>query len=140
LGREVVPLDGDPFRGPDVKAAPRVKGRQATSRATVGRECVSCGMAAANGHHVIGKGQGGDDVVANVAPLCGSGSSGCHGAFHGTPYTDAAGHRWTKAEVASAVGDWVVRTPPVLAYVLGKLGDTKGRAFVKRHYHTEVST
>lgn len=132
-------LDGEDFRGPDPKAAPRVKDRKATTRATVGRECVAgCGQRAANGHHVIGKGQGGDDVVENVAPLCGSGSSGCHGAFHGTPYKDAAGHRWTKAEVSAAVGSWIVTSPPVLAYVLGKLGDTKGRAFIRRVYKTEV--
>jgi hypothetical protein len=30
-------------------------------------------------HHLIPKGQGGDDVEANIVPLCGDGTRGCHG-------------------------------------------------------------
>lgn len=29
--------------------------------------------------HIVAKGIGGDDVDENIAPLCGSGTSGCHG-------------------------------------------------------------
>lgn len=34
---------------------------------------------ATNRMHIVGKGQGGDDVDANIVPGCGSGTTGCHG-------------------------------------------------------------
>ena len=40
-----------------------------------------------NRAHLVGKGQRGDDVDANIIPLCGSGTEGCHAAFDGQqPY------------------------------------------------------
>jgi hypothetical protein len=59
---------------------------------------------ATNTHHLLGKGQSGDDDPANLIPLCGSGSTGCHGALHGTPYTDASGRRWEARDVRAAIG------------------------------------
>jgi hypothetical protein len=37
----------------------------------------------------------GPDLPWNIISLCGSGTSECHGAFHGNPYTTAAGERIT---------------------------------------------
>jgi hypothetical protein len=34
-----------------------------------------------NRAHLVPKGQGGDDVDANIVPLCGSGVTGCHGSL-----------------------------------------------------------
>jgi hypothetical protein len=33
----------------------------------------------ASRHHLVPKGQGGDDVEANLIPVCGDGTTGCHG-------------------------------------------------------------
>ena len=34
-------------------------------------------------HHLISRGQGGDDNPINLVTLCGHGSVGCHGDMHG---------------------------------------------------------
>jgi HNH endonuclease len=45
--------------------------------------CVNCGRdRQIVAHHIVHRGQGGDDVMANLAPLC----DPCHGAYHGNPY------------------------------------------------------
>ena len=46
--------------------------------------CRVCGKGGPAGvgcslHHVVPKSQLGDDVAANLVPLCGSGTTGCHG-------------------------------------------------------------
>ncbi len=41
--------------------------------------CRVCGNLPTTLHHLIGKDLGGDDLPANMVPLCGSGTSGCHG-------------------------------------------------------------
>jgi hypothetical protein len=60
----------------------------AAGRAKVALEgrCRACGHVP-RGHlldflnraHLVAKGQGGDDVACNIVPLCGSGTTGCHG-------------------------------------------------------------
>lgn len=42
-------------------------------------ECVICGAIDISIHHVLSRGQGGDDVWEDLVPLCGSGTTGCHG-------------------------------------------------------------
>lgn len=123
-------LDGEAFRGPDPKPTSgkrtpiRKVSSLASKRATVGKECVACGHAAANAHHVVPKGSPhfGDDVDENLAPLCGSGSARCHGAFHGSPYVDATGRRWTKKDVAKGIAGWILTDPKRLEYALAKAG------------------
>ncbi len=45
-----------------------------------GSKCRVCGEASFDSlHHIYPRGQGGDDVVVNLAPCCGSGTTGCHG-------------------------------------------------------------
>lgn len=42
-------------------------------------ECVICGAIDISIHHVLPRGQSGDDVWENLVALCGSGTTGCHG-------------------------------------------------------------
>jgi len=39
-----------------------------------------CGRPADTLHHLVGRDQGGDDVIENLVPLAGSGTTLCHGA------------------------------------------------------------
>lgn len=49
-------------------------------RAFRGVPCRACGRRPFESlHHVYPRGQGGDDVVVNLFPVCGSGTTGCHG-------------------------------------------------------------
>jgi hypothetical protein len=41
--------------------------------------CVRCGRRAASWHHRLARGRGGPDDAYNCIPLCGSGTTGCHG-------------------------------------------------------------
>lgn len=71
---------------PDWKPARRVKDPTAGT-AKVRREarCRACGYVGSDlsRAHLVGKGVRGDDVDANIIPLCGGGNTGCHGAFDG---------------------------------------------------------
>lgn len=46
------------------------------------RECRLCGRVSSNGHHLVYRSQGGADDPDNIIPLCGSGTTGCHGKIH----------------------------------------------------------
>lgn len=41
--------------------------------------CRVCGSGWDSLHHLYPRGQGGDDAIENLIPLCGSGTTGCHG-------------------------------------------------------------
>lgn len=41
--------------------------------------CRVCGGAWQSLHHIYPRSQGGDDVSENLGPVCGSGTTGCHG-------------------------------------------------------------
>lgn len=61
-------------------------------------------------HHLVPRSIGGDDVPANIVPLCGDGTHGCHG----------------KVEMRQAVALAVVAeslSDAEYAYVVGKLGE-----------------
>lgn len=94
--------------------------------------CVACGVIATNRHHVIQKGSPhfGEDIEENLAPLCGSGTSGCHGAFHGNPWVDKTGHRWTADEVGAAIGRWLREDPARIAYAIERAGMEHVRRFL----------
>ncbi len=105
--------------------------------------CCACGAPACNAHHVIPKGQGGDDVLENLVSLCGSGTARCHGALHGNPYD----HEFAKVGDVPFVerrdAEWVLRRigahlltrPEVLAYVATKKGPDAGAYFLQRRYY-----
>ena len=43
------------------------------------QQCALCGSRATNWHHRLNRSKGGPDDAFNLAPLCGSGTTGCHG-------------------------------------------------------------
>lgn len=103
----------------------------------MGWSCASCHRPPSNAHHVIPKGSPyfGDDVVGNIVMLCGSGTMGCHGAIHGSPYVDERGKRWTENDVRAEIGKTIVTIrPDVIAYVITKLGDEAGMDYLRRKY------
>jgi hypothetical protein len=131
---------------PDPKPAARIVDRAALRRAKLANPtCAACGGGGANGHHVLPKGAGagaGDDVVENIVGLCGSGTTGCHGAFHGNPSVVTLGHgaykRWERRDrewVAHGVGRYLLEhRPDTIRYVLTKLGQEAGLAYLERVY------
>ena len=86
-------------------------------RANLNDRCVICGDPAQSAHHIVRKAQGGDDVPANLASVCGHGTRGCHGLIE-------ARHRPTLSTLRFAL------TPEQRAYVLAK----KGEAWFDRAY------
>jgi hypothetical protein len=90
-------MSGDPDPKPvkAEKSARRSRDRIAVKQAALSdRECWGCGKDGANGHHLIPRDfeKPGPDEPWNIINLCGSGTSGCHGAFHGNPYTVEDAH------------------------------------------------
>ena len=70
----------------DFKEGPRVKAsREQWKKLQAEKQgpCRVCGASAYTGytslHHLVPRSQGGDDVASNLVPLCGSGTTGCHG-------------------------------------------------------------
>jgi hypothetical protein len=57
-------------------------------------------------HHLVSKSLGGDDVADNLVPLCGSGTTGCHGLVedHNMWACDLLGRRLSDGERAYVVG------------------------------------
>lgn len=98
------------------------------------RECAACGEPGANGHHVLERDDGGDDVDENIVTLCGSGTRGCHGAIHGNPYVSVVarvgpgGSPFTETErrdrdwVARRIGLHLYERPETLRYVVERAG------------------
>jgi len=89
--------------------------------------CRACGrvpsghlLDALNRAHLVPRGQGGDDVDANIVGLCGSGTSGCHGALHD--------HRRGWEQVAARLRASL--RPEEIEYVDFK----KGRWWLDKHY------
>lgn len=89
---------------PDSRPAKRHKASKAEWEAIVAHfefaTCVSCGMRHESLHHILPRSQGGDDVIANLAPMCGDGTRGCHGLLE----SHAPG--WER--VAAAVRQYVI--------------------------------
>lgn len=83
------------------------------------RECRVCGKPASNGDHIIQKGAPhyGDDVEENVVPLCGTGTSGCHGKKHDRD-----------PETMLIYGERL--KPDEIEYVRSKLGQEEGDAWL----------
>lgn len=119
----------------------------------VNRECAACGDPATNGDHFLPKDKGGDDVEENIIGLCGTGTSKCHGAKHGSPYTariepdprsitrfapfdERRDQRWVMERIGRHVSR---RREDAIRYVLAKLGDGPGRDWLLRnHWITET--
>jgi hypothetical protein len=125
-------------RGPDFKQGKRLVDPDAVQRSLFRHpECAACGVVADSAHHVVQKGSPhfGDDVEENVVGLCGHGTARCHGAFHGSPYT-VAGERRDAEWVGRRIGQTLLDArPECIAYVLVKLGQNPGRAYLERFYY-----
>lgn len=94
------------------------------------RECCVCGEPAATGHHVIAKGgpHYGDDLDGNIVPVCGSGTTGCHGKIENGD-----------VEARMAVGLHILRHRiDVILYVQDKLGPDAGDDWLRRRYYIEA--
>lgn len=73
--------DRDPGDESDFKPGSRIRDPELMRRLHYEyEECVICGDIRFSLHHVLKRGQGGDDVRENLVPLCGDGTNGCHGA------------------------------------------------------------
>jgi hypothetical protein len=132
---------------PDPKQGKRIVDPDARRRVRArGDECAACGGPASNAHHVLQRGAPhfGDDVVENLLLVCGSGTMGCHGAWHGSPYvayvklvgdpvqrTERRDRDW----VASRMGRFMLhQRPDTILYVIEKLGLIVGCNFLEREY------
>lgn len=123
----------------DPRPLARIVDRNA-GRDKVRREarCRACGLeriSLLNRAHLVPKGQRGDDVDENIVPLCGSGTSGCHGAL-----TDHHKASWPSLLVGyqwEVVATHLRRrlTKDEFKYILEK----KGREWLDRTY-PRVST
>jgi hypothetical protein len=78
--------------------------------------CPSCGRFVGRDlsrHHVVPKGQGGDDVPENLIWVCGDGTRGCHGVL---THRGRGDHGLTFDEVAAALLEYVDTVPPIREY------------------------
>ena len=95
-----------------------------------GYDCLSCGHGRIiDPHHVLLKSQGGDDVPANLVPLCRE----CHGALHGRPYR-AFGVKIDANHVRQAIARCVRSEAgeDTRWYLVAKLGAEPSVAFLER--------
>jgi hypothetical protein len=96
-----------------------------------GTTCLcGCGRLADSLHHLINRSQGGDDVVANLIPLAGDGTTLCHGALTSANRTlDERTQRWVHPE---HVRQGVRRH--LAPWHLQYMTDKKGMEWVERTY------
>jgi hypothetical protein len=100
----------------------------------VSHECVHCGNPHVSAAHILGKGRRGDDIEANLVPLCGDGSSGCHGAYdNGHSYIGDFGRKVTPDAVRASVGRYILSEAGCDAawYLTAKLGTGGSVAFLE---------
>lgn len=99
----------------DAKPAARIVNPTAgRSKVLLEGRCRACGTTRSlNRAHLVPRGQRGDDVDENIIPLCGSGTTGCHGKL-----TD---HSRGWQPIAASVRRSLL--PAETAYILRKKGD-----------------
>ncbi len=120
-----------PFRGPDPKPVKPFRASQEEwqqLRAQLEWRCVACGEGwkpALGAAHIIGRDEGGDDVLENLVVLCGYQAecpNGCHVLLQE--------HRNGWEQVAAHVRAYVRARASRLLYVIGKVGED---GFEKRY-------
>lgn len=91
------------------------------------RTCRGCGKDAGEGHHIVFRSQGGDDVEDNIAPLC----SFCHTVMHDS----------TKPGERDIIRETIGKhlQPEEVDYVLDRLGEDEGAAYLRRFYKLDVT-
>ena len=92
------------------------------------RWCSVCERPSATGHHVYPRGQGGDDVQANLVAVCGSGTTGCHGLIENADH-----------DTRAALGRYLLaRRPDTLEYLRDKLGPSAASEWLHRHLRVDA--
>lgn len=92
-----------------------------------GVRCVLC-LNPGSLHHVLPRGQGGDDVASNLVGLCGSGTTGEHGLLE-------AGDVGTRLRL----GQYLKRSrPDTLLYLQGKLGEEGAKEWLHRRLMLDI--
>lgn len=93
------------------------------------RVCIVCWNGPVEAHHLLHRSRGGDDVAANLIPLC----QNCHRAYHGSPYREEwSGKRITGSDVRRIIGQRLGRQHR--AYLYGRLGMRAGVAYLNREF------
>src|SRR5262245_43927781 len=103
--------------------------------------CLHCGKVNVSAAHVISRGAGGDDVMANLVPLCGGGSTGCHGAFdNGHSYIGDFGQKITPEAVKASIAAFIrsEEGEAHAAYLIAKLGPFGAEAWVQTRLEGRV--
>lgn len=116
----------DPKPGKRKRKPIRVIDAKATTRAVL-REpsCAICHRPSATGHHVLARGGPyfGDDLPENIVALCGSGTTGCHGAVE-------AADVFARGQLGVYL---IEERPDVVSYLQGKLGPSAASEWLLRH-------
>lgn len=95
---------------PDWKPEKRIRDPEAVKNRIKGARCRNCPDRASDGHHILLRSQGGDDVEDNIMPLCRE----CHYTYH-------------------HLGTQTLRvTLDEKLYVLTKLGQVAGMDYLER--------
>lgn len=118
----------------DPRPAKRIKDKDVFAEFyAFSQECLCCGYYRVEAHHLLSRGQGGDDVLANLVPLC----SSCHGVLHsGHPRRGDFGQFVTPTIVRDRIGSWLLSEAGDDArwYLTGKLGLEGSRAWMERQF------
>lgn len=131
-------MSGQPHPKPEKRKRKAIReiDSKATTRAVLAQpRCALCPLGSATGHHVIAKGGPyyGDDVPENIVALCGSGTTGCHGAVE-------AREEWALRSLGQFIA---ARRPDTIRYIVGKLwtpnAPDAGHAWLERHLRVRVS-
>lgn len=113
------------YAGGDPKPAKRIKDPSVAKELHLrGVICVLCGNWGSL-HHIYPRGQGGDDVTANLVGLCGDGVSGHHGLIEG-------GDVVTRMALGEYISDHRADT---VFYVQQKLGEEEGREWMRQKFY-----
>jgi hypothetical protein len=93
-------------------------------RSRILKYCAICGREidgiTGSVHHLLKRSQGGDDVPENLVPLCGHGTSGCHGDIEARrqPALSRLRHTLTSSQIEYLArkkdDDWINRNLPHL--------------------------
>ena len=119
---------------PDPKPAPRVKDPDAYARFhRFYQECLHCGNRHISFSHLL-SGNDREDVFEAGVPLCGGGTSGCHGAWHGHAYIGDFGKKVTPRAVRWSVHFFISSEAgnDQRAYLQRKLGPAGYEAYMER--------
>jgi hypothetical protein len=122
----------------DPKPEPRIRDKDVLRKFHETKpECLCCGNSHAHAHHLISRGQGGDDVLENLIPLC----ELCHTALHDSRLVRGDfGRVVTPGIVQDAIGSFLSHEAgdDHRAYVYRKLGQEAGALWMEQRFGVEL--